>query len=462
MSGGQDGQTPLKIAFIHPDLGIGGAERLVVDAAMAAQSKGHQVIIYTSHHDRSHCFEETRDGTLSVQVIGDSLPRHIFGKFFIVCAILRQLALSLWLLQYHRDTYDVLFIDQLSACIPLLKWFSSSRVLFYCHFPDKLLAKRDSQLREIYRYVFDKLEELTTGLSDTIVVNSGFTGGMFKRSFPTILKKPRVLYPPINFDAYDRTTDYSDPQVQLLESHRKTLLSINRFERKKNVELALRAFAELKNSNMIPDSVFNNYRLVLAGGYDKRVQENVDYLNELDILATETFQLKTARIFPDTMTAPSTDAQVIFVCSFNDAQRTYLLANSELLLYTPTNEHFGITPVEGMYASIPVIATNTGGPLETIKDKETGLLLPPEPKLWADGIGGFISKEFDGPAMGRNGRSHVKAKFSLSNFANQLEDILEEMMSGGRPTRYYYMNVEFGCRIIIALVMIYIWYHYCL
>lgn len=33
----------LKIAFLHPDLGIGGAERLIVDAAVALQQKGHDV-----------------------------------------------------------------------------------------------------------------------------------------------------------------------------------------------------------------------------------------------------------------------------------------------------------------------------------------------------------------------------------------------------------------------------------
>lgn len=84
--------------------------------------------MYTSHHDRNHCFEETRDGTLDVRVLGDSLPRDFFGRFYIVFAILRQLALVLWILKFERDTYDIIFIDQLSACIPILKWFSSSRV----------------------------------------------------------------------------------------------------------------------------------------------------------------------------------------------------------------------------------------------------------------------------------------------------------------------------------------------
>lgn len=51
-----------RIAFIHPDLGIGGAERLVVDAAVGLQNLGHDVEILTSWHDPNHCFEPTRDG----------------------------------------------------------------------------------------------------------------------------------------------------------------------------------------------------------------------------------------------------------------------------------------------------------------------------------------------------------------------------------------------------------------
>ena len=51
-----------RVVFFHPDLGIGGAERLIVDAAVGLQQRGHKVTIYTSHCDRRHCFEEVRDG----------------------------------------------------------------------------------------------------------------------------------------------------------------------------------------------------------------------------------------------------------------------------------------------------------------------------------------------------------------------------------------------------------------
>lgn len=58
----------LRVVFVHPDLGIGGAERAVVDAALALKSRGHSVTFLTAHHDPSHCFQETRDGTLEVSV----------------------------------------------------------------------------------------------------------------------------------------------------------------------------------------------------------------------------------------------------------------------------------------------------------------------------------------------------------------------------------------------------------
>lgn len=55
-----------RVLFIHPDLGIGGAERLVIDAAVGLQSLGHKVLIVTSHFDRAHCFSEARDGALDM------------------------------------------------------------------------------------------------------------------------------------------------------------------------------------------------------------------------------------------------------------------------------------------------------------------------------------------------------------------------------------------------------------
>lgn len=52
--------------FFHPDLGIGGAERLVVDAAVGLQERGHEVVIFTNHCNPEHCFDECRDGRITI------------------------------------------------------------------------------------------------------------------------------------------------------------------------------------------------------------------------------------------------------------------------------------------------------------------------------------------------------------------------------------------------------------
>jgi alpha-1,3/alpha-1,6-mannosyltransferase len=56
------------VVFLHPDLGIGGAERLVVDAAVGLQDRGYKVVIFTSHCDPKHCFDEARDGKSSISL----------------------------------------------------------------------------------------------------------------------------------------------------------------------------------------------------------------------------------------------------------------------------------------------------------------------------------------------------------------------------------------------------------
>lgn len=57
------------VAFIHLDLGIGGAENLVVNAAKGLSGRGFDVTILTSFHDPSRAFKETTDGTLKVCIL---------------------------------------------------------------------------------------------------------------------------------------------------------------------------------------------------------------------------------------------------------------------------------------------------------------------------------------------------------------------------------------------------------
>lgn len=341
----------MRVLFIHPDLGIGGAERLVVDAALALQKKGHDVSFLTNHHDSSHCFEETSNGTIRVEVAGDWIPRNLFGKFYALFAYVKMIyaAMYMVLFQSRNEKIDLIFIDLVSACIPILKFVKNSpKVLFYCHFPDQLLVKQGqtSLLKSLYRKPLNYIEEVTTSKADVILVNSKFTSRVFHETFKSIEKSPDVLYPSLvtkNFDI-DLNQDLKD----IISEKSTLLLSINRFERKKNLELALRTLVALKE--ILSEREWSDVQLAMIGGYDSKNSENLEHFEELNELCTN---------------LNLTD-KVIFLKSPKEEMKIKLLRRCNLLLYTPSNEHFGIVPIEAMYSRKPVIAVNSGGPTETI------------------------------------------------------------------------------------------------
>lgn len=286
------GLAPADVTIIHPDLGIGGAERLIIDVALALQNRGHRVTIYTSHCDKSHCFEEARDGTLDVRVRGDTIfPTNIFGRLHILMASLRQLHLTTSLFSElesqgtaksestekkdPRTDEDkprdrIFIVDQLPACVPFLKHFSKplksqrQRILFYCHFPDQLLAQRGESylalIKKFYRYPFDWYEGWGMGASDRVVANSNFSRRVIQDVFgEENLGKIEVVYPCVDTDenAISPEAKSTDP----LWGGKKILLSINRFERKKDMALAIRAYNGLGRVKR------DGTRLVIAGKF---------------------------------------------------------------------------------------------------------------------------------------------------------------------------------------------------
>ena len=253
------------MAFVHPDLGIGGAERLVVDSALALKSRGHDVHMFTAHHDTGHCFQETRDGTLEVTCRGDWLPRHCCHKAYAVWAYTRMLYIAFYVVFCSKVKFDVIICDQISACIPILKW-SGAKVIFYCHFPDQLLTTRKNWLKRLYRWPIDTLEEWTTGKAHEVLVNSNFTARVFHSTFTSLSQvQPTILYPSLNFSAFNQKPGKLE---NVIPSQVETVfLSINRYERKKNLSLAITAFAQL--IGQLKEEEKKSVHLVMAGKCNK-------------------------------------------------------------------------------------------------------------------------------------------------------------------------------------------------
>lgn len=95
------------------------------------------------------------------------------------------------------------------------------------------------------------------GFAQAVAVNSEFTKGVVQGTWPTLGRKVgmKVVYPCVDTEVKE---EVGQDEEKIFEGE-KIILSINRFERKKDIGLAIKAFAA------IPESKRQNVRLIIAG-----------------------------------------------------------------------------------------------------------------------------------------------------------------------------------------------------
>lgn len=119
------------------------------------------------------------------------------------------------------------------------------------------------------------------------------------------------------------------------------------------------------------------------------------------------------------------------------ALKATLLRSATLLLYTPAREHFGIVPLEAMRAHLPVLAADSGGPVETVVEGETGWLRSPlDVPAWTAVVRTALAmKPAERGRMGQAGAQRVRSVFGREHMAERLESSVDEVvaMRAGRP-----------------------------
>jgi alpha-1,3/alpha-1,6-mannosyltransferase len=243
------------------------------------------------------------------------------------------------------------------------------------------------------------------GYASTLLVNSNFTKSVFKKTFPTLTHlEPKVLYPSINLEIFKNVKEQSLEFIP--DSARTVFLSLNRYERKKKVELAIKILVELKEK--LEPVNWKGVHLIIAGGYDKRIIENVEYFEELVLLAERN----------------SVGGHITFLRSVSHSTKFALFKSCDCLLYTPDEEHFGIGPLEAMLMKKMVIAKNSGGPVETVENGVTGFLCGDDASSWSEVIMENIFNKNRSSEMGEAGYQRFQHLFSFNRFTEELKTIL--------------------------------------
>lgn len=395
--------TVAAVGILRPRMGIGGAERLIADAAIALMERGHTLTLHAPERADTPQFPELEERAVPFDRSGGWIPSTLGGRLRLPLSIARAVYAGVRL---SRTSPDVVICDSVPHILPLLRRITKAPALYYCHFPDVLLTadgSRDSAPYRRYRAPLDRMENTGLASADVVATNSRFTSSIVQATFPAMQgREILVLYPGV------RVSDTVPPPPS--DSGLIEIVSVARFDPRKNLQLAIDALSVLR-SRLSP-ALYSRLRLILAGHHDAGLAECVSLVDHL-----------TRRIADLDLTA-----QISFEFSPSESARHALLRRARCVIYTPLAEHFGYVPVEAMAAARPVVAVNRGGPTETVVNGSTGFLAAPSPEDFAEALAPLLERADLAAQYGANGYERARGYFSLRAFGDRLADVVSGML----------------------------------
>lgn len=101
--------------------------------------------------------------------------------------------------------------------------------------------------------------------------------------------------------------------------------------------------------------------------------------------------------------------RVKLIGRFGEAEKYTLYARALAIFFGPYDEDYGYITLEAMLSGKPVITcTDSGGPLEFVRDGETGFVCPPEPRAVAEAIDRLHGDRSAARKMGQAARESYK------------------------------------------------------
>ncbi len=175
---------------------------------------------------------------------------------------------------------------------------------------------------------------------------------------------------------------------QYADDRQLTITTIGRFDPAKGLDTVVRAAAILKETGLDL-----HFLLVCS---DFHTQSN-DYRTSIADLIEEEHLEQSLELIP-------------FTDRIEDVYE-----RSDLVLSPSQYEPLGLTVLEAMSCQIPVIATRSGGPEETVIDQKTGFLIPVnDAGALAETIEVLAADPILRQTTGAQGRAHMISHFSLS------------------------------------------------
>jgi len=195
-----------------------------------------------------------------------------------------------------------------------------------------------------------------------------------------------------------------------LPTGERIILQVTRMVPRKGVETTIRGFARMVARDPAPA------RLVLVGGDSD--DPNPEATPEIGRLAAIAEQCGVAD-------------RVLFAGRKGREQLKTYYSAADVFVTLPWYEPFGITPLEAMACGTPVIGSNVGGIKFTVRDGETGYLLPPrDPDALAERLLHLHRHPELLTSLGCQGIRRVHDIFTWRQVGNAVAALYEEVLAG--------------------------------
>ena len=324
--------TPAKrILYVITKANWGGAQRYVFDLAIEAKARGHEVLVIAGAE--GVLTQKLRDQGIAVESV-DRMKRDISLKSEV--AAFRSLLASIRRFRpdvVHANSSKAGGLASLAARIagvPLIiftahAWaYNEGRPLYQrilialFHYGTVLLAHRTICVSEAVR---KEARWMPLVRSRLVVIHNGIASG-------TLLER---------IDARDRLS----PEFTRLYPAMPWIGTIAELHPSKGLDTLIEAFAHLG-----PETVL----IIIGGGQELGRLEKLSQIHGVG-------------------------SRVLFAGFIDNASS--LLAAFDIFALPSRSEAFGTVLLEAGLASLPVVGSDVGGIPEVLKDKESGMLVPP-------------------------------------------------------------------------------------
>jgi len=373
------------------------------------QKAGYEIDIYVLEDDPTECFPELR-GSLSVKPVSRVSHPGILrsaGTFIPVTQATKIVSK----IQGH---YDIIhahnFPANIAAFFATKSKIKKAPFIWGCNEPYRLMHDRAEQHRfknhdvknstdRLIRLTLVKLletsiifDKLAASNAYTVTALSHFTANQLKSIYGI---NPAVIHPGTEKNSLN--VGVSGQLVRDLFSIRASplILTVSRLWPAKNIETGLRAFSILIKK--IPDA----YYMIVGDG---PILENLRLLSK---------QLRIER-------------SCIFVSDKTVSQLGglgYFYAACDVFLFTAIEEPWGLVILEAMCFSKPVVVSASGGPMEYIQHKKTGILaIPSIPESYATALLEVLQNPEAATEMGERA-SKLTESYSWENVAAAFDQL---------------------------------------